>query len=205
MAVAAAWALWIVAAQAFLWTPLLRALINAHAPAVHVEYRFAWSVFPGAVQVRGLVITAQDRHMQWRLGIDSARASIAVGQLAAKIFHVTRVRADGITFALRHRLVEREARGANLVGLPAIEGLPAVPLQQVGPEDEIPDWRYRLFSVWLENVEGTGVRQVWIDRFRLEGAMQVAGAFYLKPIRQVLIAPAELVVAGSTLDFSGGR
>ncbi|HET7784458.1 MAG TPA: hypothetical protein VFL36_00675 [Myxococcales bacterium] len=204
MAVAAAWALWIVAAQAFLWTPLLRSLINAHTPAVHVEYRSAWSIFPGTVQVRGLVITAQDRHMQWRLGIDSARASIAMGQLASKIFHATRVRAQGVTFAMRHRLVEREARGANLVGLPAIEGFPAVPLQQVGPEDEIPDWRYHLFSIWLENVEGKGVRQVWIDRFRLEGQMEVAGAFYLKPMRQVLIAPAELALAGSALTFSGG-
>jgi hypothetical protein len=205
LAVAAAWALWIVAAQAFLWTPLLRRLINAHTPSVHVEYRFAWSILPGFVHVSGLVITAQDRHIQWRLGIDSARASIAVGQLAAKIFHATRVRADGVTLAVRRRLVEREARGANLVGLPAIEGFPAVPLQAVGPEDEIPDWRYHLFSVWLENVEGKGVRQLWIDRFRLEGDMQVAGALYLKPMRQVLIAPAELALTGSTLTFSGGR
>lgn len=205
LAVAAAWALWIVAAQAFLWTPLLRSLINARSPTVHVEYRFAWSVFPGIVHVSGLVITAQDRHLQWRLGIDDARSSIAVGQLAARLFHVTRVRARGITFALRHRLVEREATGPNLKGLPAIEGFAPVPLQTIGPEDEIPDWRYRLFSVWLENVQGEEVRQVWIDRYRLEGAMKVAGAFYLKPIRQVLIAPAELTLAGSTLTFSGGR
>jgi hypothetical protein len=205
LAVAAVWALWIVAAQAFLWTPLLRHLINTQSPAVHVEYRFAWSVLPGAVHVSGLVITAQDSHLQWRLGIDGARASIAVGQLPARIFHVTRVRARGITFALRHRLVERDAKGPSLKGLPAIEGFPSVPLQEVGPEDEIPDWRYRLFSVWLENVQGEGVRQVWIDRYRLEGEMQVAGAFYLKPMRQVLIAPAELALGGSTLTFSGGR
>ena len=82
-----------VAAQAFLWTPLLRYLINTQSPAVHVEYRFAWSVLPGAVHVSGLVITAQDGHLQWRLGIDGARAVIAVGQLPARLFHVTRVRA----------------------------------------------------------------------------------------------------------------
>lgn len=205
LAVAAAWALWIVAAQVFLWTPLLRSLINAKSPTVHVEYRFAWSIFPGNAHVRGLVITAQDRHLQWRLGIDEARTSIALGQLPSRIFHATRVRARGITFALRHRLVEREARGPNLAGLPAIEGFPPIPLQTVGPEDEIPDWRYRLFSVWLENVQGEGVRQIWIDRYRLEGEMKVAGAFYLKPIRQLLIAPAELTLSGSTLTFSGGR
>ncbi|HEY6912508.1 MAG TPA: hypothetical protein VI356_24215 [Myxococcales bacterium] len=205
LAVAAVWALWIVAAQIFLWTPLLRSLINAHSPAVHVEYRFAWSVFPGTAHVRGLVITAQDRHLQWRLGIDEARTTIALGQLPSHIFHPTRVRARGITFAMRHRLVEREATAANLKGLPAIEGFPPVPLQAVGPEDEIPDWRYRLFSIWLENVQGEEVRQVWIDRYRLEGEMKVAGAFYLKPIRQVLIAPAELTLSGSTLTFSGGR
>jgi hypothetical protein len=189
----------------FLWTPLLRSLINAKSPTVHVEYRFAWSILPGTVHVRGLVITAQDRHLQWRLGIDEARTGIAVGQLADRLFHASHVRARGITFALRHRLVERETTAANLKGLPAIEGFPPVPLQTIGPEDEIPDWRYRLFSVWLEDVEGQGVRQVWLDRYRLEGEMQVAGAFYLKPIRQVLIAPAELALAGSTLTFSGGK
>ena len=60
------WALYCVAAQALLWTPLLRKLINAQGPTVHLEYAFAWSVWPG---IPAPEIVAHD----W--AIESIRAS----------------------------------------------------------------------------------------------------------------------------------
>ena len=73
-----------------------------------------------------------------------------------------------------------------------IEGLEPIPLEEEGPDDELPDFRYRLFSVWLEDVKGSDVRQIRIGRWRVEDTAQVAGAFYLKPLREVLVAPAAL-------------
>jgi len=40
-----------------------------------------------------------------------------------------------------------------------------VPLKEEGPDDDNPDFRYRIFTVWLEDIEGADVRQIWIDRF----------------------------------------
>ena len=105
MALLAAWGVWVVVAQMFLATPLLRYLINRETPKIHVEYASAWSIWPGTVHLRGLVITSQDHAVQWRLGLDEVSATIAIEQLPARIFHARHVRAQGVQFALRHRVL----------------------------------------------------------------------------------------------------
>ncbi|HZR11369.1 MAG TPA: hypothetical protein VFA79_22485 [Myxococcales bacterium] len=198
LAVAAAWVLWLVAAQALLWTPLLRNLLNSRS-RVHLQYASAWSVWPGTVHARGLVLTGQDRAVEWRLALDEVKATIAIGQLASRLFHATQVHARGIEFALRRRAFLRADVPADVRGLPWIDGYGPIPFKEEGPDDELPDWRYNLFSVWLEDIEGSDVRQIWIDRWRLEGAAEVAGAFYLKPVREVLVAPGVLRLHGANV------
>ena len=203
LAAASVWALWLVAAQALLWTPLLRNLIHSHTPKLRLEYRFAWSVIPGVVHVRNLVLTGQDRGVEWRLALDEARTFIALGQLPARIFHAQHVRARGVAFALRRRLYPKEITPERLRGLPWIPGLSPIPRREEGPQDILPDFRYRLFSVWLEDIAGDDVRQIWIDGWRMDGTGQVAGAFYLKPLREVLIAPGELRVQSASVSGLG--
>lgn len=202
LTVGAGWALYLVAAQAFLWTPLLRAVVNAESPAIHLEYRSAWSAWPGRVHATGVRLTSQDRAVQWQLDVDRVAASIAVWELPRRLFHATRIHAEGVTFALRRRVPKPELTPDRADGLPPIAGFGPLPIAEEGPDDDLPDWRYRLFSVWLENVTADGVRSIWVDRLRLQGAAQVLGAFYLKPIRRVLIAPAEL--RGESLVVSEG-
>jgi hypothetical protein len=200
LALACAWALWLLGAQVFLWTPLLRNLINAHAPTVRIEYRSAWSWWPGTVHARGLVLVAQDRAVQWRLALDEVTTSIAIGQLSSRLFHATSVHARGMEFALRRRVPPWEMTADRLRGLPVIAGLEELPNREEGPDDDLPDWRYRLFSVWLEDIAASEVRQIWIDQWRVDGPSELAGAFYLKPLRQLLIAPGELRVHGATVN-----
>ncbi|TMB06948.1 MAG: hypothetical protein E6J64_06715, partial [Deltaproteobacteria bacterium] len=197
------WALYFVSAQAFLCTPLLRRLVNAESPAIHLEYRSAWSAWPGRVHAEGVRLTSQDRGVQWQLDLDRVTASIAVWELPRRIFHATRVRAQGVSFALRRRIPGPEVTPERLEGLAPVAGFAPAPIAEEGPEDDLPDWRYRLFTVWLEDVAAGGVRSIWIDRMRLEGDVQAAGAFYLKPLRRALIAPAELW--GDSLLLSHGR
>ena len=197
--------LWLIAAQALLWTPLLRRLLNAHAPRIHLQYTSAWSVWPGIVHARGFVLTGQDRGVEWRLALDELEADIAIGQLPSRLFHATQVHARGIRFALRRRAFVRGETPGFVRGLPAIDRFGPIPFKEEGPEDDLPDSRYRLFSVWLEGIEGSDVRQIWIDRWRVEGAAEVAGAFYLKPLRQVLVAPGVLRLHGATVTETATR
>jgi len=199
----ALWALWIVGAQIFLLTPLFRTVLNSKSPAIHIRYRWAWSVWPGTVHMRGMVLTSQDRKVQWQLGIDRLTTSIALPDLSHRIFHATKVHADGVTFALRRRIPKYQVTPGKLEGLPEIEGFPPVPLGDEGPDYDVPDWNYHLWSVWLEATDATSVKRIWVDRIRLEGGAHLAGAFYLKPIRQVLIAPA--VIEGKGLALAYGE
>ena len=202
---AALWALWLVAAQVFLVTPLFRAVLNRQSPNIHIRYRWAWSIWPGTVHMRGMVLTSQDRKVQWQLGIDRLTTSISLTELPRKLFHATQVHADGVSFALRRRIPKYQVTPEKLEGLPQIEGFPAVPLGEEGPDYEVPDWNYRLWSVWLQDIDATSARQIWIDRIRLEGGARLAGAFYLKPIRQVLIDPAVLEGKGLAFADNGAR
>jgi len=197
----ALWALWVVGAQIFFLTPLFRSVLNSQSPAIHIRYRWAWSVWPGTVHMRGMVLTSQDRKVQWQLGIDRLTTSIALPELSRRIFHATKVHADGVTFALRRRIPKYQVTPDKLEGLPQIEGFPSVPLGEEGPDYDVPDWNYRLWSVWLEGTDATSVKQVWVDRIRLEGGAHVAGAFYLKPIRQVLVDPAVIEGKGLALAY----
>jgi len=177
----AGYGLWLLAVHLLLWTPLLCKLINERQQTVHVQYHFAWSIVPGRVHAQGLVLTVQDHVQQFRLAIDDVSVNIALGQLLDRTFHATHLRADGITFAMRRRLAPGKITQEALRGLPAIDGLPPIPQKPYDVDDQIPDERYKLFSVWLEDIEGRDVRMVWFDKLRLEGTAQVAGAFYLKP------------------------
>src|SRR3954470_19283794 len=201
----ALWALWLVAAQVFLLTPLFRAVLNHDSPAIHIRYRWAWSVWPGTVHVRGLVLTSQDRKVQWQLSMDRVKTSISLTELPRKLFHATKVRADGVSFALRRRIPKYEIRQEKLEGLPQIEGFPAVPKGEEGPDRDVPDWDYHLWSVWLQDTDATSVRQIWVDGIRLDGGAHLAGAFYLKPTRQVLIDPAVIEGKGLSLADKGAR
>jgi hypothetical protein len=199
------WGVYLVAAQALLWTPLLRHLINEHEPTVHLEYAFAWSVWPGHVHVRALRLTSQDRGVQWQLDIDRVATTLVLQDLPRRIFHATRVEADGVTFALRRRIPRRQLTPERLEGLPSVAGFAPVPVAPDTPDEDIPDWRYDLMSVWLQGISVRNVRSVWVDRLRLQGDAQVAGAFYLKPIRRVLIAPAELSGSALVLTHNGTK
>jgi hypothetical protein len=199
------WGTYLLAAQALLWTPLLRRLINAHAPTIRLEYASAWSLWPGRVHVRALRLTSQDQAVQWQLDIDRVTTAVVLSDLARRIFHVTRVDADGLSFALRRRIPKPRITPERLEGLPLIAGFDPVPAAEEGPDDDVPDWRYDLMSVWLQGVSVSHVRSIWVDRIRVQGAARLSGAFYLKPIRRVLIAPAQLSGDGLALTHAGAK
>jgi hypothetical protein len=198
----AIYGLWMVAIHVFLWTPLLRNLINEHQQTVHIEYHQGWSIWPGRVHIDGLVLTVQDHFQQFRLAIDELDTTVVLYQLPSRKFHAEKVRAKGITFAMRRRLPPGELTQDALRGLPLIDNMPPLPLMEIDAEDETPDSRYTMFSVWLQDIRGDDIRELWFDKLRLEGKAQVSGAFYLKPQREIYIAPGVLHIEPSTFHIA---
>jgi hypothetical protein len=201
------WALWMVVIHVFVCTPLLRNLINNHQETIRVSYRSGWSIWPGRVHFNGLILTVQDHFQQFELDIDKLDVSVLLHQLPARKFHAEKVRAKGIKFAMRRRLTPGEFTQDDLKGLPLIDGMPEVPLadQQPTVDDEPQDDRYKMFSVWLEDIRGDDISLLQFDKLKLEGKAQVTGNFYLKPQREVFIAPGTLHIEPSTFSIAGTK
>lgn len=194
------WAAWLLLANVLLWTGAIAALVNRKS--IHVEHGFAWSLYPGDLNVRHFAIRGQSASVEWGLTVDRVHARVALHELFQRRFHARDVRASGVDFALRHRIPRPKLTRERLEGLPAIPGLEAAPIKDETPPYDPPDWAYRLFSVWLQDVDARGVREIWIDKVRLQGSLRAGGAFYLKPRRQLYIAPAQLWLDGATVSVS---
>jgi len=191
----AVWTAWMVAIHLFLWTPLLRAILRRED--VFLDYRSAWSVWPGTLHLQGVVLALTDTNIEFRLTIDELKTTVHLFQLPRRIFHTSRVFARGITFRLRGRVPRPDATPELLGLIPPIEGFDPIRTEQ--PDEEVPDWAYKTFSIWLEDINGQEVREVWINELRLTGQARVGGSFYLKPGRLLRVEPGLFWADGMAL------
>lgn len=193
--------LYLVGVNVFLRTHLFRDAIGADPESLLVDYGSAYSVWPGSIHAEGLVIRGSDSSVQWILRIQRVDFQVSFTDLARKKFHADHVRADGVSMRLRRRVdvVTPETMSA----LPSIPGFLDPPLAAVGPPPPpITDANYRLWSVRLEDVIASRVREVWVDTVRYSGDLEVRGRWKLTPLRWLEVGPA--TVDAHPLDVSFG-
>src|SRR5664280_663996 len=174
--------------------PYLARIISVNPQSLGVDYRRAWSFWPTLVYVRNLEVRGSDANVQWQLDVDEARASIDLTALLKREVHVTKVRAQGIGFRLRQKIDPPAATDDRLAPLPPIPGIEGPPVRESGPPPpDIPDEKYDLWSVRIENVDGRA-RQLWVNEFHFEGDVHVKGAFFLRPKRWLWVGPAKATI-----------
>jgi hypothetical protein len=189
-------------ANAFLSLGGIR-LLTRGTNSVKVEYGSAWTVWPGVVHARNLVVTIQDHNVQSMLQFERAVVSIHLAELPRKVFHAKRVRGDGFSFRFRHRVMPESAKLPAVRALPPIPGFEDPPVFEAGaPEPPIPEDKYDLWTVELDDVD-VAARDVWIEQFRYLGAGRVVGAFRLRPARQLWVGPASLDLEPGRLAADG--
>lgn len=165
---------------------------------VRVEYTSAWTVWPGVVHARDLVVTIQDPNIQSSMRFDTAEVSIRLSELFRRVFHARRVRGSGFEFRFRHRVMPESAKLPAVLAKAPIAGFEDPPIFDAGPpEPPIPDDRYRLWTIELDDVD-VGARDIWVEQFRYLGRARARGAFRLRPARQLWVGPA-------ALDLEPGR
>jgi hypothetical protein len=199
VAILSLYALYVAAINVFLSTSLFEKVLDQDPETLFVSYERGWSIWPGRIQARHLIIRSSDSHVQWVLRIDRCVFDISFFDLAArKKFHVTRVDGTGVTFEARQRVASPEATPEYVAALPPIPGFDRVPLFTNEPPNLLEKWDdryYHLWSVELENVTANDVREVWIDTVRFEGTAHVTGGFFLKPIRHAYVSQSHVEVA----------
>jgi hypothetical protein len=166
---------------------------------VAVDFRRAWTFWPGRVHVEDARVTMQDRNVQFALQI--ARADVTVDLLAftRRTFHATKVRGSGVSFRFRHR-IEHEALGLPFVAaLPPIPEFHDPPLREFGPPPApLDEEHYNLWTVHIEDVDVI-VNELWTQMMRYEGEARVVGAFRLRPAKRLWVGPADLTFRGGSL------
>ena len=185
--------------------PFLASVISVSPQSLNVDYRRAWFLWPSLVYVRNLQVSGSDVNVQWQVEVDDARLSIDLMALLKREFHATKVRARGVAFRLRQKIDASAATRDRMAPLPAIPGIEGPPIIEEGPpEPDIPNEKYKLWSVRIENVDGLA-RQLWIDEFHFEGELRVSGAFYLRPKRRLWVGPAKATSAYGSVVIGNER
>lgn len=193
--------LYLVAMNVFLRTRLFRDAIGFDPDMLVVDYSSAYSLWPGSIHAEGLSIRGRDSNVEWLLRLDRCDFQVSLTDLAHQKFHAGHVRGDGLSF--RVRLRQDAVSDETLSALPPVPGFDYPPLRDVGPEDPpLTDATYHLWSIELDDVVATHVREVWIHTVRTSGDLEIRGRWTFRPIRWLDVGPATIEV--HSLDVSFG-
>lgn len=171
----------------------------------------AWTLWPGRVHVRDLILRFQDSNVQMYMTLEEGTVDVNLWELSRKSFHATRVRGSGVRFWFRHKTSDPEAGGGRYAAYAPIPGFESLPLRTFGPPRvELTDKTYNLWTIELDDVTATA-RDLWFMEYRSRGAARASGAFRLKPMREVWVdagmtfEPSLLTLGARTVakDFHG--
>jgi hypothetical protein len=187
-----------IAANLFLGLGGIR-LMLASTDEVQVEFRKAWSFWPGVIHAEDIRIHFQDRNVQMLLVLSHADVNVRISELVHRRIHATRVRGSGVVLRFRHRIQPESAGAPYVAAFPPVPPLEDPPLFEAGPPTPpLDEANYNLWTVQMEDVD-VQVRELWAQMFRYQGEARVRGAFRLRPAKRVWVGPAELDLLGGSL------
>jgi hypothetical protein len=189
---------YLLLANVLLLTPAVRSF--ATNDDMRLKYDWAFSPWPGHVVVRNMSLRFQDHNVQFLVGIERGSLDLSLHELVSKRFHLVRVDADEVSYRMRHKVSRVGLEGPRLAAYPPIEGFRDPPLFDSPPSPEIPDSKYDLWDVRVENIAAR-VKEVWILEYRYRGGGIARGNFHVKPGRWYEVYPASLELHGGKLTL----
>jgi hypothetical protein len=150
----------------------------------HVEYAFAWSVWPGRVHLLGLRLSGQERGVRWEASSTRARAELELGALAERRLHLRSLTVNG----LRFRVTPLEPRPPQAVSDAPLEG------------DSQDAW-----SIVVQRLRVESLDEVSLGGYRLTGAMRLEGALEVQSGRRLELRPSTFAVDEGQLRHGEAR
>ncbi len=198
----AALALYLAAMNFFLRTRMFRSAITSSSGSLLVDYRSAYSLWPGRIHVEGLTIRGRDSSVEWILSLDRCDFRVSLFALVRRRFHASHVNGDGLSLRIRLRK-DGPVSPDETRALPPVPGFLDPPLKDVGPPPApLTDADYNLWSIELDDVDANHVHELWIDTVRYNGDFEVRGRWFFRPLRWLDIGPA--TVSLRALDVGYG-
>lgn len=146
--------LYLLPANLFLGTGLGPRLLNRRPERLRLEWRSAWSLWPGVVEVRGFRIEGDNRRVRWAVAVDRGRGRIGLLALLRKEVRVSDFAGEGVSSRVnRHP--------------------PEAPASAPRPRSRRRPWTLRFDELRLSRVRAIGYGPL-----RLEGEGRAAGSFH---------------------------
>lgn len=193
-ATAGMFVLYLLAANVVLRTHLLRGWLGRHPQELFVDYRSAWSLYPGHVVVRDLSVRHQSAHVQFQLGLDRAELHLSLWALTNRTLLVDRLDVQGGEFRLAHKSVSPEGNEGRISAFPTIEGFTGPYVPPVRPGGSHP------WTIEIDAITAT-MREVWTMEYRYRGDAHVTGAFRVQPHHEIYVAPSLMITHGGLLSL----
>ncbi len=169
--------LYLLPANLFLGTGLGPRLLNRRPERLRIEWGSAWSLWPGAVEVRGFRLEGDNRRVRWAVAVDRGRGRIGLLALLRKELRVSDFEGEGVSSRVtRH---------------------PPAPASRPRP-------RRRPWTIRLDNLRLSRVRAIGYGPLRLEGDGRAAGSFRMVLGGKTEVYLTRLEMEGARL-LAGGR
>jgi hypothetical protein len=191
---------YLLAANIILSTRLLRGWLSHDEKELKVDYRSAWSLYPGHVAVRELSVRYSDSNIQMLIRLEKATLHLDPFALTKKAVRLSKLDGDGATFLLRTKVESVEGSEERIRAFPNIDGFDSPPIEKKVPKPPIPDDQYKLWTIELTDVSAS-LREVWIMEYRYRGEGSLSGGFHLKPKRELWVMPSVMLTRGGTLSL----
>lgn len=162
--------IYLVAANVYLNTSRLPALINRHPQKVVVRWDYAWTVWPGTVHLNDVEIRGRSKRIDWYASLDSVSASVGLRPVYGRVIHLRKVSVSGVDYRQRKRPGPGESPEASAPDIPSVAGFD--PSSGGGVASPSKDRRERgePWTIVADRIQGD-IGLIWIDRYRLAGRM----------------------------------
>jgi hypothetical protein len=188
--------IYLVAANLILRTHSLDGWVTGATKGLYLRINSGWTVLPGRVHLEGVELRFEDYNVQFAVMLEKGTVDIALFQLPAKTFHLTRVRAEGVRYHFRHRVHSAKGNERRLALYPKIPGYSDPPLYEGPPTPPLTDEQYDLWTIHLEDVEANAT-ELWFLEYRFSGRARARGGFRLEPERDAQTERCTLALDGA--------
>ncbi|TDI28528.1 MAG: hypothetical protein E2P03_11130 [Acidobacteria bacterium] len=191
-----------VGVNVWLNTDSFSRLINGRSRNVLVEWTRARMIWPGHVELDGVRVRGNNRHVQWYVEFDHIAADIDLSALRGRVFRTASVRGQGIRYLMRRRLPE----GFDLESTRNFPDIPGLAVEPVAPPRIGPPrpagWHFEFQGIELEEV-----KELWVDEYRVLGSgrisadlkFQVRGLFSMDDLR-LEFGAARVIIGSDTVS-----
>jgi hypothetical protein len=191
---------YLLAANILLRTRLLRGWISADESALRLDYRSAWSAYPGHVWVRDLSLRYQDKNVQMLVLAERAKLDVDLFALTKRAFKVRKVTAERVTFRMRQKVETILGQEERVRSFPPIDGFADPPVAHEVPKPPSSDDVSKLWTIEIRDVSAS-LREVWTMEFRYRGDGEVRGGFGIEPGREAWVLPSVMRTTGGVFSL----